>query len=118
MFLQIIYFLFFAIFAAADVGNQHYICTWLSGAAYCGKEKYGSMIVGGPAEGFVYYDTLYDMKSDLQGFIGVLPSSKSIYVVYRGSSSALNWIYDMELYNRHGFCSLFFIVDRLLLLFY
>ena len=54
---------------------------WLSGAAYCGKDKYKSMILGGPASGFVYKDTLYDIKTDLQGYIGTLATTKSIYVV-------------------------------------
>ena len=54
---------------------------WLSGAAYCGKENYETMQVGGPASGFIYKDTLYDEKTDLQGYVGVLPSTNSIYVV-------------------------------------
>jgi len=69
---------------------------WLSGAAYCGKDKYSSMILKGPASGFVYKDTLYDVKTDLQGYIGILPTTKSIYVVLRGSSSAVNWLDDFE----------------------
>jgi len=69
---------------------------WLSGAAYCGKDKYSSMILKGPASGFVYKDTLYDVKTDLQGYIGILPTTKSIYVVLRGSSSAINWLDDFE----------------------
>ena len=71
-------------------------CVWLSGAAYCGKDKYSSMILKGPATSFVYKDTLYDVKTDLQGYIGVLPTTKSIYVVLRGSSSAINWLDDFE----------------------
>ena len=69
---------------------------WLSGAAYCGKDKYSSMILKGPASGFIYKDTLYDVKTDLQGYIGILPTTKSIYVVLRGSSSVINWIDDFE----------------------
>ena len=38
---------------------------WLSGAAYCGKENYNTMKLGGPATGFIYKDTLYDVKTDL-----------------------------------------------------
>jgi hypothetical protein len=70
---------------------------WLSGAAYCGKDKYSSMILKGPASGFVYKDTLYDIKTDLQGYIGILATTKSIYVVLRGSSSAINWLDDLEI---------------------
>ena len=69
---------------------------WLSGAAYCGKDKYKSMILGGPASGFVYKDTLYDIRTDLQGYIGTLATTKSIYVVLRGSSSTMNWLDDFE----------------------
>ena len=71
-------------------------CVWLSGAAYCGKDKYSSMILKGQASGFVYKDTLYDIKTDLQGYIGILPTTKSIYVVLRGSSSTMNWLDDFE----------------------
>ena len=71
-------------------------CVWLSGAAYCGKEKYTSMKLSGPASGFIYKNTLYDIKTDLQGYIGILPSTKSIYVVLRGSSSIINWLDDFE----------------------
>jgi hypothetical protein len=71
-------------------------CVWLSGAAYCGKDKYSSMILKGPASSFVYKDTLYDIKTDLQGYIGILPTTKSIYVVLRGSSSAINWLDNFE----------------------
>ena len=71
-------------------------CVWLSGGAYCGKEKYTSMKLSGPASGFIYKNTLYDIKTDLQGYIGILPSTKSIYVVLRGSSSIINWLDDFE----------------------
>ena len=81
----------------SNTHDQKDITAWLSGAAYCGKENYYNMTVGGPAQGFIYYYSLYDIRSDLQGFIGVLPKTKTIYIVYRGSSSPLNWIYDIEL---------------------
>lgn len=69
---------------------------WLSGAAYCGKDNYNTMILGGPASGFTYKETLYDVKTDLQGYIGILSTTKSIYVVLRGSSSIMNWLDDFE----------------------
>jgi hypothetical protein len=71
-------------------------CVWLSGAAYCGKDKYKTMILNGPASGFTYKETLYDIKTDLQGYIGILPTTKSIYIVLRGSSSTMNWLDDFE----------------------
>jgi hypothetical protein len=76
--------------------TQLNIGVWLSGAAYCGKENYKKMNLGGPATGFVYKDTLYDVKTDLQGYIGTLSTTKSIYVVLRGSSSVMNWLDDFE----------------------
>ncbi len=69
---------------------------WLSGAAYCGKDKYPTMKLAGPATGFVYKSTIYDPKTDLQGFIGLMSSTKSIHVVLRGSSSTMNWLDDFE----------------------
>lgn len=76
--------------------EQANIGVYLSGAAYCGKDNYKTMIIGGPASGFVYQDTLYDIKTDLQGYIGYLNSKKTIYVALRGSSSKLNWLDDAE----------------------
>lgn len=70
---------------------------WLSGAAYCGIEKYKSMSVGGPAQGWITADVLYDPKTDLQGYTGYLPSQNVIAVAFRGSSSLLNWIDDAEI---------------------
>ena len=77
--------------------DQANICEYLSGAAYCGKEYYDTMKLAGPASGFVYQDTLYDIKTDLQGYIGYISSKKKIYVVLRGSSSVLNWLDDFEI---------------------
>ena len=34
--------------------QQMNTCVWLSGAAYCGKEKYGYMKIAGPASGFIH----------------------------------------------------------------
>ncbi len=69
---------------------------WLSGSAYCGKEKYPTMKLAGPVSGFEYKNTLYDPKTDIQGFVGILPSDKTIHVVLRGSSSTMNWLDDFE----------------------
>lgn len=77
--------------------EQSLTCVYLSGAAYCGKDKYKTMNLAGPASGFVYQDTLYDVTTDLQGFIGYLSSQKTIYVSLRGSSSVLNWLDDAEI---------------------
>lgn len=70
---------------------------WLSGAAYCNKENYPTMKLSGPASGFIYMETLYDAKTDLQGYIGIIQETQSIYIVLRGSSSAMNWLADLEI---------------------
>ena len=49
----------------------------------------------GPTSGFVVTST-FDDGLDTQGYIGYLPSDKSIYVVYRGSSSIENWITNLK----------------------
>ena len=76
--------------------KQANVGVFLSGAAYCGKDKYSSMVLTGPAKGFVVTGTLYDRPTDLEGFVGYLDSTKSIHVVLRGSSSVLNWLDDFE----------------------
>jgi hypothetical protein len=69
---------------------------YISGAAYCGKENYRSMELTGPAKGFIVEDILYDVKTDLQGYIGYMKNYKTIYVSLRGSSSVMNWLDDFE----------------------
>jgi len=76
--------------------TQLNIGVWLSGAAYCGKDEYPQMVLAGPASGFVYTNTLYDPLTDVQGYVGVIPSTRTIYVTIRGSSSVLNWMDDFE----------------------
>ena len=71
-------------------------CLWLSGSAYCEKNTYDTMQVGGPATGFVLNTTLYDPETDIQGYTGVMHEHNSIYVVLRGSSSLTNWLDDFE----------------------
>lgn len=106
---SILLFLFFLSKVFCYDSSQLNTCVWLSGAAYCGKDNYKTMILAGPASGFTYKETLYDAKSDLQGYIGILPTTKSIYVVIRGSSSTMNWLDDFEVklvpYNTFPECN-------------
>jgi hypothetical protein len=74
---------------------EKYISIWLSSAAYCNKQNYKRMILNGPAKGFVVESILYEETTDMQGFIGRLNST--IYVVFRGTSSVLNWIDDFQI---------------------
>lgn len=96
MFLNLFIFLLSPFIINSYEEIQAHTTVYLSGAAYCGKNNYDTMLLDGPATGFVYEDTLYDIKTDLQGYIGYIPSRKSIYVIVRGSSSLLNWIDDLE----------------------
>lgn len=77
--------------------NEAHRSVYLSGAAYCGKDNYKSMKLTGPATGFVVEDVLYDIKTDLQGYVGYMKDYKTIYVVLRGSSSVMNWLDDFEI---------------------
>lgn len=83
---------------------------WLSGAAYCNKENYKTMQIStGLASDFEVKSVLYDWLTDLQGFIGILPSQESINVIIRGTSSVKNWIDDFQIrlvsYNTFPECN-------------
>ena len=69
---------------------------WLSAAAYCGKDNYAKHVFKGPTTGFVYTSTIYDAATDTQGYIGYMVSTKSIYVVYRGSQDIRNWVANID----------------------
>ena len=96
MFLLSLLLLMLFINASCYDPNEALRGVWLSGAAYCGKEKYFSMKVGGPATGLVVQDIIYDKKTDLQGYTGIISKYNNIYVVIRGSSSIMNWLDDFE----------------------
>jgi hypothetical protein len=87
-----------ALFARAKLDlNIANTAVWLSGASYCGMDNYKTMRLAGPATNFQVTDVLYDKETDLQGYVGLLKSTKTIYVVFRGSSSRLNWRADFEI---------------------
>ena len=76
------------------IANQS---VYYSAAAACGQESYPKMVVAGPIESFKYLYTLYDKKSDTQGYIGVQSSTSQIWIVYRGTTSYTNWLDDGEI---------------------
>eukprot|EP01038_Epipyxis_sp_PR26KG_P008681 gene8681-11732_t len=76
--------------------NQAQRALWLSVAAYCGKDAYKSHVFKGPTSGFIVTHVMYDPTPDTEGYIGYLPSDKTIYVVYRGSSSIRNWVDNID----------------------
>ena len=50
--------------------NETNITLHLSGAAYCGKEYYNTMKIYEPVNEFQMDTTIYDISTDLQGFVG------------------------------------------------
>lgn len=95
--MYIILLLLFIVQVNAFTSMQSNITVWLSAAAYCDKDSYNTMKLAGPASGFIVKDIIYEYKSDLQGYVGILPSQQKIYIVFRGSSSVRNWIEDLEI---------------------
>ncbi|RYH30617.1 hypothetical protein EON65_04615 [archaeon] len=58
--------------------NQAKISVWLSAAAYCGKSEYATHTFKGPTTGFVVTKTITHSPDDTQGYVGYLPSDKSV----------------------------------------
>jgi hypothetical protein len=54
----------------------------LSGDAYCDKDTYINRRWAGTVSGFVPTQVIYNQEWSTQGYIGYLPSNKSIYVVF------------------------------------
>lgn len=84
----------------ATVANASYsqsealISRQLSADTYC--SDYLTHRYEGTATGFIASKVLYDKTTDTNGFVGYLPSNNSIYVVFRGSISIVNWISDFD----------------------
>jgi hypothetical protein len=76
--------------------QQANISLWLATATYCGKDNYQSRTFIGPTTGFVVTDVISPFLSDIEGFVGYLPSDSSIYVAFRGTSDIRNWIVDFR----------------------
>lgn len=88
-----------------DVGNTS---AWLSAGAYCPPNTYLNRTYIGFSEGFIPTDAINDEESDTQGYIGYHSGQKKIFVVFRGSTSIVNWIEDMDAfqvpYHHHHHC--------------
>jgi len=76
--------------AQAEISRQ------LSSDTYCNKENYLSHTYEGAAKGFVATYVVEQPLYDVQGYVGYLPSDKSIYVAYKGSDSINNWVTDFD----------------------
>ena len=96
------YLLFFVTLLSTVVSTMQFdlniakIGVVLSGAAYCDKDNYNTMKMIEPANNFQYYQTLYDKKTDLHGYVGVIQPENQILVVFRGSASTRNWMDDAD----------------------
>lgn len=75
--------------------DKYIISALLSAQAYCNKENYTTMLLPEPIRDFKTVKVLYDKTTDIQGFIGILQDT--IYIVFRGSDSVLNWIDDIRI---------------------
>ena len=80
----------------SEIISKAEISLQLSLAAYCGKDKYTSYEFKSAADGFVVSIVVYDQSRDVEGFIGYLPSEQSLYIVFRGSESAENFLTDFD----------------------
>jgi predicted lipase len=89
----------FNVTSGAYDGTQAQKSLWLSAAASCGHENYKSHSFKGVTSGFVVTKTIFDASKDTQGYVGYLPSDKSIYVVFRGSESTRNWISNLDAFK-------------------
>ena len=89
--------------------NQAEISVWLSAAAFCRRDEYKTRTFLGPTAGFNLTGIIGDKKSDAQGYVGYLPSDKSIYVVFRGSSSIRNWIVDLDAFKVFAIIDICFV---------
>lgn len=83
--------------STSDAASERAV--WLCSATYCDPTTYLTREFKGPTEGFVATYSIHDKKSDTTGYIGYLPSAKTIYVVFRGSSSIRNWISDLDAFK-------------------
>ena len=88
---------------------QAKISLHLSQDAYCGKSAYLTQHYSGVLAGFVATKIISNVVNDVEGFVGYLPSDKSIYVAFRGSESVRNWItnltFDKTPYTTFSACT-------------
>jgi len=64
--------------------------------SYCDPATYQSRSYRGVLAGFVPMYTITDEPHDTHGYIGYHEGQKAIYVSFRGSESAQNWLDDLD----------------------
>jgi hypothetical protein len=75
------------------IGNTSVV---LSGDAYCEVSDYMTHKYVGYATGFVPLAPFEETSYDTQGYIGVMDSQQTIYVIFRGSTSITDWIDNLD----------------------
>jgi hypothetical protein len=73
-----------------------YTSIWLSAAAYCETNTYLTRTYKGASTGFIPSYAIDEAKYDVQGIVGYLPSTSTIYLVYRGSTSTQDWLDNLD----------------------
>lgn len=97
---------------AAEADRMDKTAMLLSNAAYCSSDDYLSLKFEGESAGFVPTHLLSDNYTDTRGFVGHLSEQKTIFVVFRGSTSAANWWSDLDsllIYYHYDKCALCFV---------
>lgn len=69
---------------------------WLADASYCPSSLYLTKNYIGASEGFQALNIFSDEATDSHGFLGVMSSQNTIYIVFRGSTSTTNWVSDFD----------------------
>lgn len=69
---------------------------WLSAAAYCPRRMYKTRRFTAYSSGFVVTDVFFNHRHDISGFVGYNERSKTISIVYRGTHSRRNWLFNID----------------------
>jgi len=85
--------------AAAYDGTEAMLSLNVACVSFCDPSSYQRVYNGGNRliDGLNVTLTIHESHYDTYGFVGYLPSAKSIYVVYRGTEGPLNWMSDVEM---------------------
>lgn len=77
---------------------------YLAQGVLCAASTFPSRVWPGAAAGFEYVSTIHDEKSDTNGVVGVLDGN--VWVVYRGTTSKMNWMDDGEAWqDKVAYCA-------------
>ena len=87
-----------AVYSYSYNETQGLTSLYLSMATFCDPSTYETRTYVGYTEGFIATKSI-DSKLGAVGFMGYLPSDKSIYIAFRGSSSIENWISDFNVFK-------------------